>query len=204
MSRCITAIYWIHFFSSSSSGSSTSFFQHLHGSLLIWSHCCSVLEMWSASFGSKPWPEKLPARRRAALRGRTVYVEEGGMGERKKGKERDWVWWWVEARISAQPCLSWAGARSCGGGYWIQMRACLCAAAAATGGNALINTHCPSVTAARSVSLMIFRCPCPPCPPGAPGGAHWLMSGSQWYFHIDNSIDDAAPGTRLIEQLEKW
>lgn len=32
------------------------------------------------------------------------------------------VLWWVEARISAQPCLSGRRARSCGGGYWIQMR----------------------------------------------------------------------------------
>lgn len=28
------------------------------------------------------------------------------------------------------------------------------------------------------------------------------MSGSQWYFHIDTSIDDGAPGTSHIDQLE--
>lgn len=28
------------------------------------------------------------------------------------------------------------------------------------------------------------------------------MSGSQWYFHIDGSIDDGAPGTSRIDQLE--
>lgn len=28
------------------------------------------------------------------------------------------------------------------------------------------------------------------------------MSGSQWYFHIDTSIDDGAPGTSRIDQSE--
>lgn len=35
-------------------------------------------------------------------------------------------------------------------------------APAATGGNALINTDCPSLTAGRSVSLMILGAPAPP------------------------------------------
>lgn len=40
-----------------------------------------------------------------------------------KGGKKKLVWWWVEARICAQPCLlSALRARSCGGGYWIQMR----------------------------------------------------------------------------------
>lgn len=68
---------------------------------------------------------------------------------------------------------------------------------AATGGNALINTGSPS--ACRSVSLMILVAPALPSPPR---GAHWLMSGSQWCFHIDTSIDDGAPGTSHIDQLE--
>lgn len=52
----------------------------------------------------------------------------------------------------------------------------------------------------RPISLIDdFRCPCPPSPPR---GTHWLMSGSQWYFHIDTSIDDGTPATSRIDQLE--
>lgn len=72
-------------------------------------------------------------------------------------------------------------------------------ARAATGGNALINTDCPSLTAARSVSLMILGAPALPLLPEEP---NWLMSGSQWYFHIDTSIDDGASGTSHIDQLK--
>lgn len=72
-------------------------------------------------------------------------------------------------------------------------------ALAATGGNALINTDCPSLTAGRSVSLMILGAPALPLLPKDPD---WLMSGSQWYFHIDTSIDDSASGTSHIDQLE--
>lgn len=39
---------------------------------------------------------------------------------------------------------------------------------AATGGNALINTDCPSLTAARSVSLMILGAPALPLLPEEP------------------------------------
>lgn len=72
-------------------------------------------------------------------------------------------------------------------------------APAATGGNALINTDCPSLTAGRSVSLMILGAPALPHLPEEPD---WLMSGSHWYFHIDTSIDDGASGTSHIDQLE--
>lgn len=69
---------------------------------------------------------------------------------------------------------------------------------AATGGNALINTDCPSLTTCWSVSLMILGAPALYSPPR---GANWWMSGSRWYFHIDTAIDDCAPGTSPIDQL---
>lgn len=53
---------------------------------------------------------------------------------------------------------------------------------AATGGNALINTGCPSLRTCWSVSLMILGAPALHSPPR---GAHWLTSGSRCYFHID-------------------
>lgn len=50
-----------------------------------------------------------------------------------------------------------------------------------------------------------FRCP-PPSPllSSPPRGAHWLMSGSQWYFHIDTSIDDGAPRNKPYWPAGEW
>lgn len=69
----------------------------------------------------------------------------------------------------------------------------------ATGGNALINTDCPSLSPGQSVSLMIVGATPPPPLPKEP---NWLMSGSPCYFHIDTSIDDSASAAGCIDQPE--
>lgn len=122
-----------------------------------------------------------------------------GRERKKKKKKKKLVLWWVEARISAQPCLSGLRARSCGGGYWIQMRPVSLLRPLSYRWKCSYQ-HGLSESDCRPIRLIDdFRCPCPPSPPR---GTHWLMSGSQWYFHIDTSIDDGAPGTSHIDQLE--